>query len=217
MCAGISMAAATAVLIAGCSGHQEGNTARPESQVPTTVAPSSEPPVEETTPAEPVTPEPDSNFSPAEQAYVDAQADVYDGDAEIALEIGRENCAALTEYRGDALVAYLIEQTEIQWDEPAIRYLCPSARSALAAAKRGFGDGSYTVTKKVTDSLRQMRPGTYETMPGARDCYWSRLTRGGSIIRNAFIDFAPGPVRVTIKASDGGFKSDGCTAWLRRK
>lgn len=131
------------------------------------------------------------------------------------LQEGLDYCRQIADYSGDALVAYLIEDDVLR-DEPAIRYLCPSGAKALAAAKLGFSDGNYAVVKKVTDPLRQIRPGRYRTMPGARDCYWSRLTKGGSTIDNDFVDFASGGVRVTIRASDGGFKSDGCTAWLRQ-
>lgn len=171
-----------------------------------------EPAPVETTTADP----PGPSMTQAQFDYVNAaSASSSEEIPYLILEEGQKYCAGVTSHRGDGRIADLIENS-FEWNEPAIRYLCPSVKPALAAAKLGFDDGTYAVTKKITDSFRQIRPGTYETMPNVHDCYWSRLTDDGDIIRNDFVDFAPGRVRVVIKASDGGFRSDGCTVWLRR-
>jgi hypothetical protein len=47
-------------------------------------------------------------------------------------------------------------------------------------------------------------------------CFWQRLSNTtddpGTILVQ---DYAKGPSMVTIKRSDGAFKSDGCTTWQR--
>jgi hypothetical protein len=208
---------ACAIGLTGCSSGQD--TAQ-QSQTPVATVTSIEPTWSPTTSVTP--PEPEPTYTAAETAYLATQT-VWDDagsaaeQSAMSLESGYDYCETVTGYRGDELAAYLIEEGPIQWDEPAIRYLCRSASAGLAAAKRGISDGESVVVRKVTDDLRQVTPGTYETLPGARDCYWARLTRSGKIIRNDFVEFAAGPIRVTIKASDGGFKSDGCTAWIRRR
>lgn len=89
--------------------------------------------------------------------------------------------------------------------------LCPKAPHAELmkdiAAGNAFYDGTYAVGSEV-------RPGTYKT-DRVTDCYWERSTAGGATIANDFASNAPAGVTVTIRASDGGFKSEGCGRWRR--
>jgi hypothetical protein len=64
-----------------------------------------------------------------------------------------------------------------------------------------------------------IQPGTYKTAGGdRRRCYWARLrdTSGdrGTILAN---DLAEGPMTVTIKTTDGAFKTSGCQTWTLDK
>jgi hypothetical protein len=51
--------------------------------------------------------------------------------------------------------------------------------------------------------------------PLLSDCYWERSTDNGKTIANDFILNAQKGVGVTIFASAGGFKSEGCDLWVR--
>lgn len=89
--------------------------------------------------------------------------------------------------------------------------LCPKAphaklfKEALTAVK--ITDGNYTVGK-------DMQPGTYQTKPSIKDCYWSRNTGGGATIENDFVGFAPNGVTVTTYAGEG-FESSRCGVWTK--
>jgi hypothetical protein len=90
------------------------------------------------------------------------------------------------------------------------KYLCPKYFPALKLAARGFTDGEYSVGSKA--SYSKIKPGRYRTEKQVRDCYWERMH--GWIISNDFISYAPAGARVTVRSSDGGFKSSGCGSWL---
>jgi hypothetical protein len=77
-----------------------------------------------------------------------------------------------------------------------------------------FGAGTYAVSTDIV-------PGTYSSSgPDGSNftgCYWARLkdTTGDfeSIIAN---NIDKGPTVVTISASDGAFKTQGCSTWHKR-
>jgi len=82
-----------------------------------------------------------------------------------------------------------------------------SAAPASPPSAAGIGDGIYAVGSEI-------QPGTYAATAGDHPCYWARLRsfgRADSIIDEANLE--PGEsARVTVKASDRGFKvSNGCT------
>jgi hypothetical protein len=147
-----------------------------------------------------------ARWTAAERRYLAAEhvsADSAEA-AQTALDTGRENCKELKDYSGSQLVAYLIDSPP---DKNAIKYLCPKYGKALAEAGRGFSDGTYAVGQEI-------KAGTYHTMPDVHDCYWERTTKHGATIANDFVSYAPKGVVVTIRSTDGGFKSDSCGPWL---
>ncbi|HEX9089668.1 MAG TPA: PASTA domain-containing protein [Arthrobacter sp.] len=89
--------------------------------------------------------------------------------------------------------------------------LCPDAPHAAllqevtTAVK--INDGTHTVGVN-------MEPGTYQTKPNMKDCYWSRTTGGGGIIANDFVGFAPAGVTVTVYPGEG-FESTRCGVWTK--
>ncbi len=151
-------------------------------------------------------------WTKAERAYLKAiGTDPESEDADSDLESGHEFCDQVEDYRGDELIAYLIEETsEDSSTRMAANHLCGLAKEVKAAA-RGFGDGSYTV-----GAGKDLEPGTYETLPEIRDCYWERVDDRGNTRSNEFVTFAPSGVRITLLETGGGFISDGCGPWLRR-
>jgi hypothetical protein len=91
--------------------------------------------------------------------------------------------------------------------------MCPDAAHAavlqevINAVKVSDGD-------KIVG--KTMEPGTYRTVPGVKDGYWSRNTGGGAIIDNDFVGFAPNGVTVTVTVRSGeGFESKGCGTWTK--
>lgn len=68
-------------------------------------------------------------------------------------------------------------------------------------------------TSRVVDGTmivdQTMEPGTWETTPGVKLCYWSRNSGGGDTIANDIVNFAPDGVTVTVSAGEG-FKSSKC-------
>jgi hypothetical protein len=85
--------------------------------------------------------------------------------------------------------------------------------TAVLAPGQIAGDGIFGVGT-------ELQPGTYRTAgpsPAAFDnCYWER-SRDNSGEQRAVIaeGLVSGPVTVTIKRTDGAFKSSGCETWTR--
>jgi hypothetical protein len=92
--------------------------------------------------------------------------------------------------------------------DPANYVSCPEYIDTVNLAQRCIhGSGTYVVGQSVA-------PGTYQTKAGIKNCYWARLTGGGSIIDNDFVSFAAYGATVTILSSDAAFETDGCGSWL---
>lgn len=149
--------------------------------------------------------------SAAETAFLKAEDP---DDEDYALEAGHESCGSLKDYKSKASQAFYMLDADASLDDfrNATKFLCPKYWPALKLAARGFTDGEYEVALKTTED--KIKAGSYRTEKGVRDCYWERMTKHGSTITNNFISYAPGGARVTIRSSDGGFKSDGCGSWL---
>ena len=155
------------------------------------------------------------SWTAAELRYLKAEGEKPDSeDAEGTVSYGHEQCKTLRGAKGIERVLLMIEDSPEVY-ENEVKYLCPKYRKQLTIAERGFSDGNYSVGRSRGDLL-VVKPGRYRTQPGTRDCYWERSTKGGKTIANDFVTNAPSGVTVTIYASDGGFSSDGCGAWLRQ-
>ena len=89
--------------------------------------------------------------------------------------------------------------------------LCPDAPHAAVLQEVvnsvKVAEGTHTVGK-------DMEPGTYQTRPGAKDCYWSRTDGSGNIIANDMVGFAPNGVTVTVYVGEG-FESERCGTWTK--
>lgn len=91
----------------------------------------------------------------------------------------------------------------------------PAAPATTAAAAAGplQGDGTWLVPSEVA-------PGTYRAKVPADSfgCYHARLKEPseelGAVIANGNVS-AGGTATVTIKKTDGAFKSQGCGAWTK--
>jgi hypothetical protein len=105
--------------------------------------------------------------------------------------------------------AGLLDSGLTEVDTAAVTYLCPKLKPVLAWARAGLTEGPEEVGGK--DGIK---PGSYTTTGRVSDCYWERVSARGNRLANDFVTFAPKGVTVIIRASDGGFDSQGCGAWL---
>ncbi|WP_326590245.1 hypothetical protein [Streptomyces sp. NBC_01294] len=102
--------------------------------------------------------------------------------------------------------------------EAGIPKLCPTWTKTLKEAASGdyevwFSSGGYEVNSELKPGENMIKPGTYRIKGDLKNCYWERLTRSGEIIDNNFASAAR-EITVTIRASDGLFRSEGCGgAW----
>lgn len=147
------------------------------------------------------------SFTGAERAYLKAKKVKTDDErASTVVSDGRTSCEELDGANRETKLMLLVDG-----DGPGSKeaqYLCPKYEQDLADSKHAFEDGTYSVSDEV-------KPGTYRTFGPTADCYWERSTGNGDIIDNAFISNAQKGARVTIRSSDGGFKSEGCDLWVR--
>ncbi|MBT2505903.1 hypothetical protein J7I98_08320 [Streptomyces sp. ISL-98] len=105
--------------------------------------------------------------------------------------------------------------------EAGIPKLCPKWTKTLKQAASGkyerwYGDGECEVRAEPdpdeSDDAEFIQPGTYRTRGQLDNCYWERATKAGEIIDNNFANAAR-EITVTIRPSDGLFKSEGCGIW----
>ncbi|MFD8887701.1 hypothetical protein ACFV0H_35200 [Streptomyces erythrochromogenes] len=96
--------------------------------------------------------------------------------------------------------------------------LCPTWTKTLEEAVSGdyevwLSNGDYEVSSEQQPGEKSVKPGTYRIKGDLENCYWERLTRSGEIIDNNFASAAR-EITVTVRASDGLFRSEGCEgAW----
>jgi hypothetical protein len=75
------------------------------------------------------------------------------------------------------------------------------------------GEWLMTAQEPNQDETDVLRAGMPTLVKGDLDgCYWERSTRAGEIIDNNFASAAR-EITVTIRASDGLFKAEGCGTW----
>jgi hypothetical protein len=149
---------------------------------------------------------------PSEQAIVDMVTANGGGSSSVPsreFDTVMDLCVKLDRDYADKIVA------RMDWrkaEATAALALCPEAPHAAMLQEavsivKVSGSATYTVGK-------DMEPGTYQTKPSIKDCYWSRTTGGGDIIANNFVGFAPDGVTVTVYAGEG-FESQRCGIWTK--
>ena len=145
-------------------------------------------------------------FTKAERRYLNAKGvEAGSRRADRVVSDAQQACNDLSGTREQRLTI-IVDRLAV-YQKP-IRFLCPRYEADLADAEHAFKDGNYAVPKDV-------KPGDYRTFGAASDCFWERSTSRGDVIDSSFVANAPNGARVTIRRSDGGFKSEGCELWLR--
>ena len=219
------LTAAVVATLSACGGEAGGESAAPTVTVTATktMTISTTVTVQATTPS-PTTTAPAATSAPAATALGTAYRKAFPDDQDLTddeiLEAAQDKCAELEEAAAstvDEMARYMIEAEALWLDELVVyaKYSCPKHHKAAQRALTGFDDGTYEVVAKIPrGELGMVRPGKYRTGPRVRDCYWERSTGGGDTIANDFVTNASQGVTVTIRSSDGGFKSEGCGQWL---
>ncbi|MFD7259535.1 hypothetical protein [Streptomyces sp. NPDC059874] len=172
-------------------------------------APSTDPNAKPTGPVLPdakLTPKTGS-FTAQEKQYLSGRVPEKTDPAAV-LQSGQEACqrvARTAKHDKDAATGSIIAG-EIAGAKDAINLLCPEQKPILAAAEKGFPDGTRT----------SPAAGTYRALTQATTCKWEAKGKDGSVLA-ASPETAPNPgdkITATIPAGTAEFNSVGCYAWI---
>lgn len=127
------------------------------------------------------------------------------------LEGGQEICERLT--RTSAIdpdaAASAVLGGDISPDgaAAAVAGLCPDQQGVVDAARRGFGDGTFTVGARPVPGT-VVAPGTYRAPHTSPSCAWRVTGANGTVLSSG------SGARLTVPAAASGVTSSGCYAWL---
>ncbi|MEU9027937.1 hypothetical protein [Streptomyces sp. NPDC048383] len=157
---------------------------------------------------------PDPKLTPKTGSFKDNEKKYLSGrvpakmDPAAVLQTGEESCQRVerTAKRDKDAATGAIISGEITGAKDAITHLCPEQKPILAAAEKGFGDGSRNAPAA----------GTYRALTQNVACTWEAKGKDGSIL-------ASGPetppkagdrITATIPGGTATFNSTGCYAWI---
>lgn len=217
---------AAVVLLGGCgsSGHKADKAAGPrpagsaaatpggtgtQTEAPDSAA--DEPKV----PDSKLTPPGGGTFSKPQKKYLSGR--VPKGTDPVAvLEGGQEVCDRLSSTaaidKDAAAGAIVTGDISMAGATAAVDSLCPALKPVLAAAARGFADGSFTVAAKAVPGT-SVAPGTYHAPNPSPSCTWRVTGAGGSTLSSGKAGRAAN-VKLTIPATAHSVTSTGCYDWL---
>ncbi|MGW1774525.1 hypothetical protein [Streptomyces sp. NPDC002104] len=213
---------AAALTLTACSSGGDGKTeAAAASPKPPAASPAPDPADATGTPSQPPADAkptgpvlPDTKLVPKTGSFTAPQKQYLSGrvpektDPAAVLQSGQEACQRVerTAKRDkDAAVGALVAG-EIPGAKDAITYLCPEQKPVLAAASKGFPDG----TKQSPAA------GTYRALTQSATCTWEAKGKdGASLASGPGTTVKPGD-RITAKipAGTAQFVSNGCYAWI---
>ncbi|MET9610069.1 hypothetical protein ABZZ17_34200 [Streptomyces sp. NPDC006512] len=157
---------------------------------------------------------PDPKLTPKTGSFKDNEKKYLSGrvpekmDPAAVLQTGQETCQRVerTAKRDKDAATAAVISGEITGAKDAITHLCPEQKPVLAAAEKGFGDGTRT----------SPAPGTYRALTQSTTCTWDAKGKDGAIL-------ASGPeapvkagdkITATVPAGAASFTSTGCYAWI---
>ncbi|MFF5444917.1 hypothetical protein [Streptomyces sp. NPDC012888] len=222
--AAVLLATAAALTLTGCGsdGDKPEAEAKPKppaaSPVPDpadSAAPSagaSSPASPDAKPTGPVLP--DAKLTPATGSFKDNEKKYLSGrvpekmDPAAVLQTGQEACQRVerTAKRDKDAATASIVAGEIPNAKAAITHLCPEQKPILAAAEKGFGDG----TRKSPAA------GTFRAVNPTPGCAWQARGKDGAVLASGpDMGAQPGAaVTARIPAGTAEFTSTSCYAWL---
>ncbi|MEV6679271.1 hypothetical protein AB0N09_20830 [Streptomyces erythrochromogenes] len=129
-------------------------------------------------------------------------------DPAAVLQTGQEACqrVARTAKRDKDAATGAVITGEIPGAKDAITHLCPDQKPILAAAEKGFPEGS----------RKSPAAGNYRALTQAANCTWEAKGKDGAVL-------ASGPetppkagdkITATIPSGTAEFNSSGCYAWI---
>ncbi|MFJ6794263.1 hypothetical protein [Streptomyces sp. NPDC091268] len=147
------------------------------------------------------------SFKPNEKQYLSGRVPEKTDPAAV-LQTGQESCQRVerTAKRDKDAAIGSVVAGEITGAKDAITFLCPEQKPILAAAEKGFPDG----TKQSPAA------GTYRALTQSAACTWEAKGKDGGVL-------ASGPeapvkagdkVTAAIPAGTAQFVSTGCYAWI---
>jgi hypothetical protein len=233
------LATAAALLLGGCGSSHHSAGARPAASGPaaTAVAPApggtapggSPAPSGTAVPGEApgsaadapkvpdskLTPPGGGTFTAKQKRYLSGR--VPEGtDPDAVLEGGQEICDRLTrtaKVDPDAAASAIVSgDISLSGATAAVTALCPDQRAALAAARRGFADGGFTVAAEPVPG-RSVAPGGYHAPAPSPSCSWQVVGAKGTVLAKGSAGSAA-KARLTVPAGAVSVHSAGCYAWL---
>ncbi|MBT2457460.1 hypothetical protein [Streptomyces sp. ISL-86] len=157
---------------------------------------------------------PDAKLTPKTGSFTEKEKQYLSGrvpekmDPAAVLQSGQESCQRVerTAKRDKDAATGAVISGEIPGAKDAITHLCPEQKPILAAAEKGFGDG----TRKSPAA------GKYRALTQSTTCTWEARSKDGSVL-------ASGPqappkagdtITATIPSGTAEFVSTGCYAWI---
>lgn len=127
------------------------------------------------------------------------------------LEGGQEVCERLARTsavdKDAAAGAIVTGDISLDGAAAAVAGLCPDQQGVIDAARRGFGDGTFTIASRAVPGSTVV-PGGYRAVGASPSCAWRVTGADGAVLASGR---AP---RLTVPAAARGITSSGCYAWL---
>lgn len=129
------------------------------------------------------------------------------------LEGGQEICDRLARTaavdKDAAASALLTGDISLDGAAAAVSALCPAQQGVVDAARRGFGDGTFTVAASAVPG-KAVAPGRYRAPHPSPSCSWQVTGADGATLSSG----GAGRTALTVPAAARGITSSGCYAWL---
>ncbi|MEV8530914.1 hypothetical protein [Streptomyces sp. NPDC051211] len=219
--AAVLLATTLTLTLAGCSSGGDEKDAEPKAKPPAassvpdpadSSAPAAPPASPDAKPTGPVLPE--AKLTPATGSFKENEKTYLRGrvpenmDPAAVLQTGQEACQRVerTAKRDKDAATAAVISGEIKGAKDAITHLCPAQKPILAAAEKGFGDG----TRKAPAA------GTFRAINPSTGCTWQAKSKDGAVLASGpELGAKPGErVVAKIPAGTSEFVSAGCFAWV---
>jgi hypothetical protein len=157
---------------------------------------------------------PDAKLTPRTGSFKENEKKYLSGrvpekmDPAAVLQTGQESCQRVerTAKRDKDAATGAIIAGEIPDAKAAIPYLCPDQQPLLAAADKGFPDGT----------RQNPAPGSYRALTQSTTCTWEAKSKDGTALASG-PESTPKPgdrITANIPSGTTEFTSTGCYAWL---
>ncbi|MFD9357172.1 hypothetical protein [Streptomyces sp. NPDC060031] len=157
---------------------------------------------------------PDAKLTPKTGSFKENEKKYLSGrvpekmDPAAVLQTGQESCQRVerTAKRDKDAAVGSIVAGEIPGAKDAITYLCPEQKPILAAAEKGFPDGT----------RQSPAAGSYRALTQGSTCVWEAKGKDGAVLASGPEAPAKAGDKITanVPAGTAQFTSTGCYAWI---